>query len=435
MSDNCIGSLALNFVVRETTVSRWCRRYSLGESMIAVGLPPLRTLKAASVGRRSGFCRSGTASPSVGIVVLLLFPFDRERSLTTPFSRRESSRQVAFGTSFWKVERGYEDVNGVCGGQFFDVVECSIFYAFYPDLLALFLCRPASVHCYVLGFHKIRYAGCWHMLSRLTFHGQIRVSSSARWMDVTGISSFFSFPNACSDRRASKPVIMIELVLKWRADLTGGNTHYRTVVKLGILDIHKVICWSGSTVQIISDGRRWAFEEADLPFERCMRSESDGRLTNRSEGKGLNVLPCRAPRYDDTWQLAPILSYTWGSRRQIWRKRTGMDWSWFLHFTLCLLCFAGGSGLPFAFVSRPEIQTARRQYWSREGLSFMPSHFQDSPRFAKNCQYSPRFANICQDLPIFAKAVAPTGVSGVKEYLSSPLITSKQVRGIMSLTT
>ena len=37
------------------------------------------------------------------------------------------------------MERGYEDVNGVCSDQFFDVVECSIFYAFYPDLLALFM--------------------------------------------------------------------------------------------------------------------------------------------------------------------------------------------------------------------------------------------------------------------------------------------------------
>jgi hypothetical protein len=59
------------------------------------------------VGRMSGFFRSGTASPSVGVVVLL-FPFGRGRSLTTPFSRRESARQVACDTSFWKDKRRYE---------------------------------------------------------------------------------------------------------------------------------------------------------------------------------------------------------------------------------------------------------------------------------------------------------------------------------------
>ena len=74
-------------------------------SNIVAGLPPLRMLKAANVDRRSGFYRSGTVSPSVGIVVLLLFPSDRGRSLTTPFSRRENARQVASGTSFRKVKR------------------------------------------------------------------------------------------------------------------------------------------------------------------------------------------------------------------------------------------------------------------------------------------------------------------------------------------
>src|SRR5467141_4252414 len=77
---------------------------------------------------------------SLANIVVLLFPFDRGRSLTTPFSMHESACHVASSTSFRKVKRrGYENVNGVWGGQFFGVVECSIFYAFYPDLLALFM--------------------------------------------------------------------------------------------------------------------------------------------------------------------------------------------------------------------------------------------------------------------------------------------------------
>jgi hypothetical protein len=61
-----------------------------------------------------------------------------------------------------------------------------------------------------------------------------------------------------------------------------------------------------------------------------------------------------------------------------------------------------------------------QQYRSREGFNFTPSHFKDFPRFAKIrqdhakiCRDLPILAKFCQYLPIFAKAVAPTGVSGV----------------------
>jgi hypothetical protein len=116
-------------------------------SRIGAGLPPLRKLKAASVGRMSGFFRSGTVSPSVAIVVLLHFPSDLGRILTTNFSRRESARQGVSGTSFRKVERrACENVNGFWGGQFFGVVECSIFKKKYAEL-CLPLTNPQASLC------------------------------------------------------------------------------------------------------------------------------------------------------------------------------------------------------------------------------------------------------------------------------------------------
>jgi hypothetical protein len=124
-----------------------------------------------------------------------------------------------------------------------------------------------------------------------------------------------------------------------------------------------------------------------------MRSESDGRLTNRSEGKGLNVLPCRAPRYDDTWQLA----------RHLPTQRL------FYHTSSSLGKIASGDqdGEDRVFpdpTSVSRLEASKQQSGpgnrSRERVQFMPSHFQEFPRFAK----------IRQDLPIFAKAVAPTGV-------------------------
>jgi hypothetical protein len=68
-------------------------------------LPVLATAAQTEAAFRSSLC--GSASPSVSILVLLLFPFDRGRTPTTPSSRRESSRQVTSGTSFQKVERTY----------------------------------------------------------------------------------------------------------------------------------------------------------------------------------------------------------------------------------------------------------------------------------------------------------------------------------------
>lgn len=97
----CSRHHAVNGEIRKDVFACFLLQLCVYRSRTTAGLPPLRRLKVASVGKKSGFCRSGTASPSVGILVLLLFPFDRGRSLTTPSSRRESARQVV---SLWEPE-------------------------------------------------------------------------------------------------------------------------------------------------------------------------------------------------------------------------------------------------------------------------------------------------------------------------------------------
>jgi hypothetical protein len=70
------------------------------------------------------------------------------------------------------------------------------------------------------------------------------------------------------------------------------------------------------------------------------------------------------------------------------------------------LLFMAGGWLP----SFPANMITGRFLFYAKPLQRFSKIFQDSPR---PCQYLPIFAKIRQDSPIIAKAVAPTGVSGV----------------------